>query len=109
VTDAQLVDGSNQGQAQQFRISPNPRQELRLREPEIFQAGVDIGFAFVIEKLRQAETLHETMDFAGRHGLLLQIHKLNFGAPLLEKALGGPGRLRIFHPKDLNTRHAVRF
>lgn len=71
VADAQQLAGSNHRQPQEFRISLNPSQELRVGELEILQAGGNIGLAFVVNKLGQTEPLHKPPDLSGGHGLQL--------------------------------------
>ena len=57
---------------------------------------------------RTTEAIHEPLDFARRHRLLLQIHKVNRHAALFEEPLGGTGSLRIIQAEDLNADHPMR-
>ena len=59
----------------------------------MFEAGVDVGGAFGVEELRQAEALDEALDLTRRHGFLLQVDRLDRDAAFFEQALGGVFRL----------------
>ncbi|MCU1339339.1 MAG: hypothetical protein JWO19_4920 [Bryobacterales bacterium] len=106
MTDAQQIGGSNQWQPQQFRISLNSSQELRVGELEILQTSINVRLAVGVEQSGQTEALNKPLDFPRRHGLHLQVHHLNHSTALLEESLSGAGRLRIFEAEDLNSQQA---
>jgi hypothetical protein len=79
--------------------SPN---EFFVRDFEVLQAGIDVWFARFVKKSGQAVALNESAHFARRHGLALQIDKVNLKAAFFKEPLGCAGGSRAIDTKDLN-------
>ena len=102
MSDAELVGGADQRQAQELRVPRDSFEKLRVRHFEVFQSGIDVGFAFGIEERGQSETADESLDLAGGHGFLFQIYELNLCAAFFEESFGGAGGGGIFQAEDLD-------
>ena len=88
LTYTDLAPGANQRQAQQHRFSLDSRQQLRIRESEIAETGIEIWLAFCVQETGQAKTLNKSPDFARSQWFPLEIDEMNGYAALLEETLG---------------------
>src|SRR4051794_5057042 len=101
MADAEDLAAADERQLEQLGILLNARQQLGIGEAVVFQARVHVGLAFRIQQAGQCEALDEAADFAGRHGLLLQVDYMYSDAPPFKESLGRASLLRVLDAEDL--------
>jgi len=105
VTDAEVVSGADQGEAQELRLFPDAGEKFRVGRPEVGEAGVDPWPARGVHEGGETETIDEPADFARRHRFAVEIDEVDGNAALLKEPLGGADGLGILHAEDLDVQH----
>ena len=105
MADAQELAGADEREAQQQRLLLDALQHTCVGMFDVLQAGVDVGFTLGVEESGKAEAIDESFDLSSRHGLLLEIHHVDFRAALFEESLRGASGLGVPDAEDLDADH----
>ena len=105
--DAELCAGTHERQPEQLWFSIDLRKQVGVGDLEVLEPGINVGRTLAIHQLQQSEPIDESLDFAGRHRLPIQIDEMNRDAALFEESLGRARGLRVLYAENLDVDHRL--